>query len=170
MLQVGDQVPIATQQATSVAVTGAPLVNSIQLVSTGVILRVTPRVNANGVATLEIEQEVSAATKTTTSNLDSPTIQQRRLRTVVAVGNGETLALGGLIQEQKTRDRSGLPFLSEIPVLGALGSNTNKGLKRTELLILLTPTIVHDSEDARAVTNELQQRMHSLLPVKPKKI
>jgi general secretion pathway protein D len=170
MLQVGDQVPIATQQATSVAVTGAPVVNSIQLVSTGVILRVTPRVNANGIATLDIEQEVSAATKTTTSNLDSPTIQQRRLRTVVAVGNGETLALGGLIQEQKTRDRNGLPILSEIPIFGALASNTNKGLKRTELLILLTPTVVHDSEDARAVTDELQQRMHSLLPVKPKKI
>jgi general secretion pathway protein D len=170
MLQVGDQVPIATQQAVSVAVAGAPVVNSIQLISTGVILRVTPRVNANGIATLEIEQEVSAAVKTTTSTLDSPTIQQRRLRTVVAVGNGETLALGGLIQEQKTRDRSGLPFLSEIPILGALGSNTTNGLKRTELLILLTPTVVHDSEDARAVTDELQQRMHSLLPVKPKKI
>ncbi|HEX9466319.1 MAG TPA: secretin N-terminal domain-containing protein, partial [Alphaproteobacteria bacterium] len=170
MLQVGDEVPIATQQAVSTITVGAPVVNSIQLVSTGVILRVTPRVNANGVATLEIEQEVSAATKTTTSNLDTPTIQQRRIRTVVAVGNGETLALGGLIQENKQRGRNGVPFFSEIPLLGALASNTTKSLQRTELLVLLTPTVVHDADDARAVTDELQQRIHSLLPVKPKKI
>ncbi len=170
MLQVGDEVPVATQSAISVATSGAPVVNSIQLINTGVILRVTPRINANGVATLDIEQEVSAATKTTTSGIDSPTIQQRRFRTTVAVGNGETLALGGLIQETKNKDRSGVPILSDIPVLGALTSNTTKGVKRTELLVLLTPTVVHDSEDARAVTDELQQRIHSLLPVKPRKI
>jgi general secretion pathway protein D len=167
MLQVGDEVPIATQQATSVSTPGAPVVNSIEMRSTGVILKVTPRVNANGIATLEIEQEVSDVAKTTTSTLDSPTIQQRRIRSVVSVGNGETIALGGLIRQNKSRTRSGLPILSDIPILGALTSQTNDTVQRTELLILLTPTIVRNIEEARSVTDELRKRLHSVLPVAP---
>lgn len=167
MLQVGDEVPIATQQATSVSTPGAPVVNSIEMRSTGVILKVTPRVNANGIATLEIEQEVSDVAKTTTSTLDSPTIQQRRIRSVVSVGNGETIALGGLIRQNKSRTRSGLPILSDIPILGALTSQTSDTVQRTELLILLTPTIVRNIEEARSVTDELRKRLHSVLPVAP---
>ena len=170
VLQVGDEVPIVNQQAVSTITTSAPVVNSVQYLNTGVIMKVTPRVNANGVATLEIDQEVSTPTNTTTSSINSPTISQRRIKTVVSVPNGETLALGGLIQETKNNDRNGLPFLSDIPILGALASNTNKTEKRTELLVLLTPTIVHDADEAREVTDELQERMHSLLPIKPRKI
>lgn len=170
LLQVGDEVPIVSQQAISTVTTSAPVVNSVQYLNTGVIMKVTPRVNANGVATLEIDQEVSTPSATTSSQIDSPTISQRRVKTVVSVPNGETLALGGMIQEQKNNGRSGLPFLSDIPILGALASNTNKSVQRTELLVLLTPTIVHDADEAREVTDELQQRMHSLLPIKPKKI
>jgi general secretion pathway protein D len=170
VLQVGDEVPIVSQQAVSTVTTGAPLVNSVQYINTGVIMKVTPRVNANGVATLEIEQEVSTPTATTSSTINSPTISQRRIKTVVTVPNGQTLALGGMIQEQKNNGRSGLPILSDIPILGALASNTNKTVQRTELLVLLTPTIVHDADEAKAVTDELQQRMHSLVPIKPKKI
>jgi general secretion pathway protein D len=170
VLQVGDEVPIVSQQAVSTVTTGAPVVNSVQYLNTGVIMKVTPRVNANGVATLEIDQEVSSPTNTTSSTIDSPTISQRRIKTVVTVPNGQTLALGGMIQEQKNNDRSGLPFLSDIPILGALASNTTRSLKRTELLVLLTPTIVHDADEARQVTDELERRMHSLVPIKPKKI
>lgn len=170
VLQVGDEVPVPIQQAVSTLSPGAPVVNSIQLLSTGVIMRVTPRVNANGIATLEIEQEVSSPKNTSTSQINAPTISQRRLKTVVSVPNGDTLALGGLIQETKNNGRDGLPVLSDIPILGALASNTNKTMQRTELLVLLTPTIVHDADEAREVTDELRQRLHSLLPVKPKKI
>jgi general secretion pathway protein D len=169
-LQVGDEVPIVSQTAVSTVTTGAPVVNSVQYINTGVIMKVTPRVNANGVATLEIDQEVSTPTNTTSSTINSPTISQRRIKTVVSVPNGQTLALGGLIQETKNNGRSGLPILSDIPILGALASNTNKTEARTELLVLLTPTIVHDADEAREVTDELQQRMHSMLPIKPKKI
>ncbi|HTY70143.1 MAG TPA: type II secretion system secretin GspD [Alphaproteobacteria bacterium] len=170
VLQVGDEVPIVSQQAVSTVTTGAPVVNSVQYLNTGVIMKVTPRVNANGVATLEIDQEVSSPTNTTSSTIDSPTISQRRIKTVVTVPNGQTLALGGMIQEQKNNTKSGIPLLSDIPILGALASNTNRGLKRTELLVLLTPTIVHDADEARDVTDELERRMHSLVPIKPKKI
>jgi general secretion pathway protein D len=162
VLQVGDQVPIAVQQARSVTNPDAPIVNTIELRNTGVILRVTPRVNANGIATLDIEQEVSDVTRTTTSNIDSPTIQQRRVRSVVAVGDRQTIALGGLIRQNKTNGRSGLPFLSDLPLIGNLVSSTSTSTDRTELLILLTPRLVRDPDEARAVTQELQRRLQGL--------
>ena len=166
-LQVGDEVPIAVQQARSVINPDSPIVNSIELRNTGVILRVTPRVNANGIATLEIEQEVSDVTRTTTSNIDSPTIQQRRIRSVVAVGDGQTVALGGLIRQSRNNTRVGIPFLSDIPVLGDLVSTTTRTNARTELLILLTPHVVHNQEEARAITDELRSRLKAIVPVEP---
>ena len=169
-LQVGDEVPIAVQQATSVLVPNSPIVNSIELRNTGVILRVTPRVNANGIATLEIEQEVSDVARTTTSNIDSPTIQQRRIRSVVAVGDGQTVALGGLIRQNRTNTRSGIPFLSDIPVLGDLVSSTTRNTDRTELLILLTPHVVHNQDEAIAITEELRSRLKAIVPVEPAKM
>ena len=94
-LQVGDQVPIATQSAVQTITTTAPIVNSISYRDTGVILEVRPRVNNGGMVFLDISQEVSAVANTQTSSIDSPTIQQRRLRSTVAVPGGQTIALGG---------------------------------------------------------------------------
>ncbi|MCH8990454.1 MAG: type II and III secretion system protein, partial [Acidobacteria bacterium] len=98
-LQVGDQVPIATQSAVSVADPNSPIVNQIQFLDTGVILSVTPRVNAGGMVIMEIEQQVSDVVATTTSGIDSPTIRQRQISSTVAVQSGQTIALGGLIRE-----------------------------------------------------------------------
>ena len=164
-LQVGDQVPIAVQQARSVINPDSPIVNSLEYRNTGVILRVTPRVNSNGVATMEIEQEVSDVSRTTTSNIDSPTIAQRRIRSVVAVADGQTVALGGLIRHNRTGTRSGLPLLSDIPILGALFGEDSHSVARTELLVLLTPRVVRNPEEARAVTEELQRRLQAVPPV-----
>ncbi|MDB5409524.1 MAG: gspD, partial [Rhodospirillales bacterium] len=141
-LQVGDQVPIVTQSATSVLTTGAPLVNSIDYRNTGVLLQVTPRVNASGLITLEIDQEVSDVKTTTTSGIDSPTITERRIVSSVITQDGETIALGGLILDKQDNERSGIPFLSDIPVVGPLFRSTTKSRGRTELLVLLSPKII----------------------------
>src|SRR5262249_32262902 len=135
-LEVGDQVPIAVQS--SVATTGgnAPVINSLQLQQTGVILHVTPRANKSGEVILEVSQEVSAVIPTTTSSLDSPTIQQRRLVSTVSVRDGDTLALGGLIQDSHTNAGDGVPFLRRIPLLGELFGSTDKKKTRTELIVL----------------------------------
>jgi general secretion pathway protein D len=159
MLQVGDEVPIAVQQARSVTDPDSPIVNSIALRDTGVILRVTPRVNSSGITILEVEQEVSDVTRTTTSSIDSPTIQQRRIKSTVSVADGETLALGGLIRDNNTNGRSGLPVLSDVPVLGALFGNRSRTRNRTELLILLTPRVVRNPAEGRAVTEDLRRRL-----------
>lgn len=158
-LQVGDDVPVAVQQSVSVLDPDAPVVNAIEFRETGVILEVTPRVNAGGLVILDIVQEVSDVVQTTSSTLNSPTIQQRRITSTVAVQSGETIALGGLIADSTFDGVTGVPLLSDIPVLGNLFKTTVDRVERTELLILLTPRVVRSLQDARDVTQELRQRL-----------
>jgi general secretion pathway protein D len=164
-LQVGDQVPVATQSAVSILNPGAPIVNSIQFRDTGVILQVTPRVNTTGLVTMEIEQEVSDVAKTTTSNIDSPTIAQRRIVSTVIVQDGQTVALGGLIKDTRDEGRSGIPVLSDLPLIGPLFRTTTKSRGRTELLVLLSPSVVRSPEQARRVTDELRERLQNVRPL-----
>ena len=163
-LQLGDQVPIATQSAVGTVVAGSPIVNSIQLKDTGVILSVTPRINESGRVLLEVEQEVSSVVKTTTSNIDSPTIRQRRVKTTVLVNDGEVLALGGLIQDKESVGRSQVPILGDIPLLGNIFRQKENTIDKTELIILITPHVVRDLNEARRVTEEFRRKMAVYIP------
>jgi general secretion pathway protein D len=167
-LQVGDQVPIVTESAQSVIAAGAPLVNSVQYLNTGVVLQVTPRVNSSGLIALDIDQQVSEPVTTTSSTIQSPTISQRRIVTSVVVQDGETIALGGLILDNQTNDRSGIPVLSSIPVVGSLFRTDTRKFGRTELLVLLSPKIVRNAKEARDVTDELRDRMRLVKPLEPR--
>jgi general secretion pathway protein D len=164
-IQVGDQVPISVQSAVSVIDPDAPVVNSIEYRDTGVILLVTPRVNASGLVIMEIQQEISNvvdAPTTTTAEETSPTINQRQVTSTAAILSGETVALGGLIQDQRERAQSGIPLLSRIPIVGALFRSRANTVTRTELLVLITPSVVENPARARAVTDELRRRLRSL--------
>jgi general secretion pathway protein D len=164
-LQVGDQVPIATEQAVSVLTPDAPVVNSIQYEPTGVILQVTPRVNRGGIVMMDVSQEVSDVSSTTTSSLNSPTIAQRKIASSVAVQDGETIALGGLILSNINRSKNGIPFLQDIPVLGNLFRTTQNNVGRTELMVLITPHVIDSVQKARAITDELRRRLPTLQPL-----
>jgi general secretion pathway protein D len=161
-LQIGDQVPVAVQSAVNVGNPDAPIVNSVEFRDTGVILHVTPRVNQNGLVQLDITQEVSDVVRTTTSGIDSPTIQQRRITSTVAVRSGETVALGGLIREGKSVTKSGVPLLGRIPVLGALFRTTDTQKDRTELIVLITPRVVRDDQELREMMDRLRQDFRRL--------
>jgi general secretion pathway protein D len=161
-LQIGDQVPITTQTATSVVTAQTAIVNSISMQDTGVILSVTPRINESGRVQLEIEQEVSSVVKTTTSRIDSPTIQQRRVKTTVVVNDGEVLALGGMIQEQAAKTSSQIPLLGDLPGLGPIFSDRTNSVRKTELVILITPRVVRDGAESRLVTEEYRRKMRNV--------
>jgi general secretion pathway protein D len=161
-LQVGDQVPIATQSATSILTSGAPIVNTIQFRDTGVILKVTPRVNEGGLVLMDISQEVSDVARTTTSGIDSPTIQQRKFNSSVSVQNGETIALGGLIRDRRVSGDSGIPVLKDIPWLGNLFKTNNDSDNRTELVVLITPRVARSQADIRGITEEFRERLRAL--------
>ena len=168
ILQVGDEVPIATQNSTSNTNDTSPTINSIEYRDTGVILKITPRVNANGIVMLDITQEVSDVNDTVArvNGINSPTISTRRISSTVAVKDGEVLALGGLIRNTQSKGRIGIPFLSQIPIIGGLfGRQTTTG-NRIELIVLLKPRVIRTVEDGRAVTDELRAKIQTLEPFK----
>ena len=158
-LQVGNIVPILTQSQQSTISANAPIVNSVDYTATGVILQVTPRVNSGGLVTLDISQEVSDVSSPTTGNINSPTFDQRLIRTRVAVQDGQTVGLAGLIRDSDSEGNQGIPVLKDIPLLGSLVSSQNNSRNRTELLVLITPRVVRDQRDARSLTEDLRNQM-----------
>ena len=168
-INVGDQVPVATSQATNTnsanvgdATNSAIITNQIQLVDTGVTLKIKPRVNAGGLVIMDINQEANQAVATTTSNLNSPTIQQRKIESTVAVQSGDTIVIGGLIQDQRTETNNGIPLLRDIPYVGWLFSKTTQNLTRTELVVLITPRVVQHRHDAALITNEFKRKLSGI--------
>ena len=168
-LTVGDEVPITTRQAVSVEDVDAPVVNSIEYRNTGVILQVRPRINVDGAVSLDIAQEVSRvadAAQAATGDL-TPTITQRKITSRVAVQSGQTVVLGGLIEDAETRNRDRVPVLGEIPVVGSLFGSTNITNRRTELIVFITPRVIRNAQDAGDVSDELRARLRSLRPLSP---
>lgn len=165
-LQVGNQVPIITASSTSTIGSNSPIVNSIEYRDTGIILKITPRVNNSGLVLLDVAQEVSDVVASQTTGINSPTISTRRIATSIAVQDGEVVALGGLISNNTTDTKGGLPFLSHIPVIGGLlFGNTNKQVARTELLVLLRPRVVRTVDDGRALADEMRAKLETLRPL-----
>jgi general secretion pathway protein D len=159
-LQVGQQVPVLTGTATSTLAAGAPVVNSVDYHSTGVIMQVTPRVNSGGLVSLDIAQEVSDVAGPAANTVQgSPTFNDQIFRTRVAVQDGQTVGMAGLIRDNVSNDNGGIPFLKDIPILGTLVSTQSNARMRTELLVLITPHVVHDQRDARALTEDLRNQL-----------
>jgi general secretion pathway protein D len=159
-LQVGQEVPILTGTATSTLASGAPIVNSIDYHSTGVIMQVTPRVNSDGLVTLDLAQEVSdVAPPAANTATGSPTFNDRIVQTRLAVQDGQTIGVAGLIRDSAQEQNTGIPFLKDIPVISTLLSTQNNTRTRTELLVLITPHIVQDQRGARALTDDLRTQL-----------
>lgn len=169
-IQVGDRVPTVSQtQTLATTTTTSGLISSVQYLDTGVMLAVRPHINAGGQVTMEVSQEVSNATKTTSSGIDSPTISKRTAQSTVTIQSGETMVLGGLIKEEKNDGSAGIPLLSEIPVVGALFGNQTKKNNRTELVILITPRVAVNSQQSREITDEIRKRISGLHTLGPKR-
>ena len=161
-LQIGDEVPVPTSSAVSTNDSNAPIVNSIQFRNTGVILTVTPRINESGLVTLDIDQEVSDVVETSSSGIDAPTIQQRRISSSIAAQDGQTIALGGLIRTSRSKNRSGVPILKDIPILGLAFRDSNNVERRSELIILLTPRVMRNPDEIRDVMRHIKTEFKSL--------
>jgi len=167
-LNVGNDVPITTASGSvlnSATSTSNTVVNTIDYRQTGIILRVAPRVNANGNVRLDIEQEISQVVNSSTSTAagttanTTPTISVRKVKSSIAVAAGQTVLLAGLIQESRELDRSGIPVLDQIPKLGDAFSHQNRTIARTELIIFIRPQIIRDSIDAHFVAEELRAKL-----------
>jgi general secretion pathway protein D len=179
-IQVGQQVPIVTSE--TIASAGVPAQRTVQYRDIGIILKVKPRVNEGGLVAMDIAQEVSTYS-TIKLYVDSTEIilNKTEATTNLVVQDGQTIVIGGLIREDTSRTRTGLPFLTKIPWLGWLFGDTDDDESRQEIIILLTPHVIKSAEAAREMTSEIVDRysrtgkgqvpkedlMKSLIPATP---
>ena len=141
VFQVGDRVPYISQGTTDTSSNGTMLQN-YDYEDTGVILTVTPQITSTDLISLDIKQELSSVVKTTSSDINSPTISKRVIETEMTIANGKTMILGGLIQEKRTDYLDSIPLINEIPFLRRLFGNTNANVERTEILVLITGYVI----------------------------
>ncbi len=179
-IQVGDEIPVVqtffsnglgsfgNNGTSSGAVNGTSFnTGSVSFRQTGIQLQVTPRVNPGGLVYMDIDQDVSnpGAQPGPTGNVP---ISKRTIQTQVAVQSGQTVLLGGLIKQNDLVSDSGVPLLSRIPLLGKLFGSTSRSSDRTELLVLITPHVIRNSQEAARITREYQDRFESLKPLREK--
>jgi general secretion pathway protein D len=169
-LNVGTRIPIQSVSFNPGGVADTGTFSQVQYLDTGVILKVRPRVTKDGMVFLDLVQEVSspgavpASCASNAANCNVP-IDTRRLKTEAAIRSGDTVMLAGLISDSAENGSSGVPYLSRIPVLGSLFGTRSATSGRNEVIVLLTPTIIRDPEDARALTDEYTQQFRAMEPL-----
>jgi general secretion pathway protein D len=162
MMNVGQSVPVLTSQAVVSGVTTSgtsPFANTVSNVSTGVTLAITARVNSSGVVTMMINQQVSSPITPSTTGIQSPSFQNRSFETQLTVQDGDTVAIGGFIQETYSQSSSGVPFLHRIPILGAAFGSKSISKARTELIVFLTPRVIYDTNQIADATDEIKSSL-----------
>ena len=163
-INVGTEVPtLASQAVTGVQSSGSSLfANTIQNRQTGVTLSITARVNPSGIVTLIVNQEVSAPQGASSGGIQSPSFSKRSINTQVTVEDGDTIAVGGIINESNTYSSSGIPFLHRLPVIGAAFGSRAYGKERTELIVFMTPRVIYDTNEISEASEELKGRLRRL--------
>jgi len=156
---VGDSIPILTSTAASTVTTQFSTVNAIQYRDTGKILTILPQVNSKGLVNMQIRQEVSAVGATAFGNTNSPSFSTREAETTVVVQDGEGVVIGGIIDDQITHERRGVPFMMDIPFLGVAFRSDSDMTKRTELILLITPYVIRNRDEASNVTEDFSSRI-----------
>jgi general secretion pathway protein D len=164
-ITVGTQVPV---QSSTISTTSDNVISSAQYVSTGVTLNVTPRINPGGLVYLDITQDVSFAGERNEdiSTSGNPPINTKSVSSQVAVQSGQTVFLGGLIQESSNISQSGLPYLSRVPGIGRLFGSRNRSNDRTETLVMITPTVIVSTADLKLISDELRKEFKTIPPIR----
>jgi len=164
-IQIGTSQPILTNtySTTATGVATATIEGSIEYKDIGIIITVTPRISDGGLVTMDISVENSDVSQTSLGSLSNvPVFSKKIAKTTLSIVDAQTIVIGGLIQESKTTGSSGVPFLSRIPVLGALFGYQNYQKNRQELMLLLTPRVITDIDQSNSITREFKQKLDSL--------
>jgi len=164
-ITVGTQVPV---QSSSISTGNNNVVSSAQYVSTGITLTVTPRINPGGLVYMDISQDVSrpGARDPDISTSGNPPINNKSVTSQVAVQSGQTVFLGGLISEQDSRGRSGVPYLSRLPLIGPLFGSKTKAKFRSETLVMITPTVIETAVDLQDISKDMEREFSRIPPLK----
>jgi general secretion pathway protein D len=163
-ITVGTQVPV---QSSAISTGNQNVVSSAQYVSTGITLTVTPRINPGGLVYMDIQQDVSrpGARDPDISTSGNPPINNKTVTSQVAVQSGQTVFLGGLISEQDSQGRSGLPYLSRVPLIGPLFGARSKAVTRSETLVMITPTVIETAVDLKEISEQMEEEFSRVPPL-----
>ena len=168
-IEIGDEIPIATgfqQQPSTSTTTGTTsfvAAGQIQYRTTGILLTVTPHISEKNMVKLKISQEISSrGVDISLAGITSPSFTKRKAETIGAVLSGHTLIIGGLISEQQNKSKEGIPFLSRLPLIGPLFGVTTDEVKKTELVIMVTPHVISSPEEADSITKEFQNKVKTI--------
>ena len=175
-ISVGQKVPIVNSEITntqSSTISDTNLMRSIQYQDTGVILKITPRITRGGRINVVLEQTVSEADQNTTSDIDSPVIKEQIINTTMSIRDGQTIVCGGMIREKVSDNLSTLPIIGSIPFLRRLVGDTDISTERTEMMILITGTIISEKTQLETLLKKYEESVDSVinfnLPAKEKK-
>ena len=165
-ITVGTQVPVQSSSI-STGVGGGNVVSSAQYVSTGITLIVTPRINPGGLVYMDVSQEVSrpGARDPDISTSGNPPINNKMVTSQVAVQSGQTIFLGGLISEQSSKGRTGVPYLNRIPGIGALFGSRTLSTIRSETIVMITPTVIESAADLKTVSEDMDDEFRKIPPI-----
>jgi general secretion pathway protein D len=163
-INVGQQLPVQSTRFVSGGVDTGNTIGNVQFINTGVILEVTPRVNPGGLVYLTLRQEVSAPGDVGVGG--NPSVDTRTISTEVAIQSGQTILLGGLIQETDSDARSGVPFLSRLPIVGRLFGTRSESVNRTETIVMITPTVISSTDRLQQVSDEFSKQFKGLEPLR----
>ncbi|OAG28217.1 type II secretion system secretin GspD [Thermodesulfatator autotrophicus] len=161
-IQIGQEVPIITQQITNTSATEPNITSTVQYRDTGIILSVKPTINSSGLVKLDIVQEISSAQKNYLGLENTPLISKRKIETSLVVKNNQTVILGGLIDNRQEVAETGIPVFKDLPFLGHLFKWQKKTRDRTELLIAITPRVVRNYQEAETVMFSFKQKIENL--------
>lgn len=164
-ITVGTQVPV---QSSSISTGNNNVISSAQYVSTGVTLTVTPRINPGGLVYMDVSQEISrpGPRDPDISTSGNPPINNKSVTTQVAVQSGQTIFLGGLIAEQTTKGRTGVPYLNRIPGIGRLFGSTISATTRSETIVMITPTVIENTNDLKLASDDIRTEFMKVPPIK----
>jgi general secretion pathway protein D len=161
-IQVGSEEPVATGSITTQVGTAASS-TTIQYRNTGRIVTIIPQVNSQGLVNLQILAEVSQRGLPVVIGQDQfPSFDTRQAETTAIVQNGDTLVIGGIITEDKNRSRSGIPYLMDLPVFGRFFGSTDDSVRRTELIMLITPNVIRNRQESKVVTEEFKAKLSAV--------
>lgn len=161
-IEVAEQVPVTTGQVTNVTGGDDVITETVEYVDVGIILSFTPYINDEGLITLEIDQNVSEVSGSSGGSVSNPIFLKRSIQTTLLAPQDRSLVLGGLVSERRERSRDGVPFLYKIPVIGWLFGTRNASVRRTELLIFITPRVIESVEEGTQLSREFEDRVEEL--------
>ncbi len=167
-IQIGQEVPIVTGDQSSLTnISAAPGVTggvfrTFQQKDIGIILGIKPHVNEKRLVTLEIEQENIAVDQSNFGGTGTASFLKTTTKTSIVVQDGQSIVIGGIIRTDKSKGYTGIPFLSQIPLLGYLFRSTTDVFERNELVIMITPYVIASPEEGRAITEQFKKRVESL--------